>query len=102
MSGSPSACGSSTEPPTGDLLSKFVNTLVNFDIIASNNIGEVSLVGLEIREGGIRRRPAYRTVRERRGHHTNRETKELLSRASNQRTGNCLPNLETAITQPIF
>lgn len=52
MSGSSSACGSSTEPPTGDLLSKFANTLVNFDIIAYN-IGEVSLVGLEIRGGGL-------------------------------------------------
>ena len=39
MSGSSSAWGSSTEPPTGDLLSKFVSTLDSVDIIAWNEMG---------------------------------------------------------------
>lgn len=48
MSGSPSTWGSSTEPPTGDLLSKFVSTVDSFGIIASNEVGEVDWVVLEV------------------------------------------------------
>ena len=46
MSGSPSAWGSSTEPPPGDLLSKFVRMLDSVDIIALGGVGEM---GEEIR-----------------------------------------------------
>ena len=66
MSGSPSAWGSSTEPPSGDLLSKFVSTLDRVDIIASNGVGEVDWVRLWIRAGWIQRRPAYRRAEEQR------------------------------------
>lgn len=64
MSGSSSVCGSPTEPRAGDLLSKFANTLASVDIIASNNIVEVSRAGLWIRIERINRRPAYRRARE--------------------------------------
>ena len=67
MSGSPSTWGSSTEPPTGDLLSKFVSTLDRVDIIASNGVGEAGWAILLIRPGWIQRRPAYRRADERRG-----------------------------------
>ena len=66
MSGSPSTWGSSTEPPTGDLLSKFVNTLESVDIIASNESGEVDWARLGVRAGWMQRRPAYRRAEERR------------------------------------
>ena len=52
VSGSPSAWGSSTEPPPGDLLSKFVRMLDSVDIIALGGVGEM-VRKLEGRAGGI-------------------------------------------------
>ena len=96
VSGSSSSCGSSTEPPAKDLLSKFVNTLNSDGIIGSSSIAGAGLVGLGTRVGGIKRRPAYRRAGEKT--RTPGKQNKLLFRASNpcQRAGNCLPNLETA------
>ena len=47
MSGSSSAWGSSSGPPGGDLLSKFVNTLDRVDIIASNKVSEINWAELD-------------------------------------------------------
>jgi hypothetical protein len=59
VSGSSSTWGSSTEPPAEALLSKFVNTLDNADIIASNKVSEVDWAGLDAEVERIKRRPAY-------------------------------------------
>lgn len=64
MSGSFSAWGSSTGPPTEDFPSRFVSTLDSAGIIASNEIGNVSWAGLGIRAERIERRPAYRRMEE--------------------------------------
>ena len=64
MSGSSSAWGSSTEPPAEGLLSKFANTLDSADIIASNEVSDVSWAELDAEVEGIRRRPAYRRPEE--------------------------------------
>ena len=60
VSGSFSAWGSSTGPPTEDFPSRFVSTLDSAGIIASNEIGNVSWAGFGIRVEKIERRPAYR------------------------------------------
>lgn len=68
----PSACSGS---PVEDLLSKFVNMVDSVDIIASSNVADVSLVGLDTAVEGIKRRPAYRRARDlgrRRGHRGSR------------------------------
>jgi len=66
VSGSPSTWGSWNEPPSGDLLSKFVSTLDSVDIIASNGMGEAGWARVRIRAGWIQRRPAYRRAEEQR------------------------------------
>lgn len=83
MSGSSSAWGSSSGPPGGDLLSKFVNALDNADIIASNKVSEVNWAELDVEVEGAERRPAYRRAKV--GGMTLR-TERLLSWASNSRS----------------
>ena len=98
VSGSSSACGSSTEPPAEGLLSKFVNTLESADIIASNKVSEINWAELDAKAGGIRRRPAYRRAEE----EAEREATYCFQRPmaedhGGQWDGNYLLNLETAI-----
>jgi len=66
VSGSPSTWGSSTEPPIGDLLRKFVRIVDSVDIIASDEVGAVDWVRLRIRAEWTQRRPAYRRAEEQR------------------------------------